>query len=484
MTEVVKTVVETSVGSQKEFPQKFVEYINEKIAKTENRKGGRRNFVSALSRQGYTQKGSDPQEELRRICEHGKEELLNICEQAWIKNRSLGKIAKDYNTKAKTLYRILKDLEPCKEEIADYIRTVPRRKRWYIPELGISDYETVQNYIQRAKRDGLKRSGELIQRGSHVWSALGYRDPAYWTADDICSYLGTLTPGSQSGALDAIRQVAPQIAIKGSKDQVQTGRFREKLMRRKKDIFGNEINLIHQALENYPELKTKFDLHITSGAREGAKDPKSGLTGLTWDKFKNGFTRLDLYESKVRGGINWRDCPLDLFFKDLPERLKALWIKRGKPTSERVFLNGYKEVSETYKQIRRILGEYYEGKIDPSLLKEFITLRAHDADKIHVNLLWEAEIPLEVVAGQFIGKSEGVGLMGRGWLDVNVIKKHYLSLTSRSERMQKLQNQVRKYSLRFNGHQETVQVQASEERATVEEPETVRFEATPDHFRQ
>lgn len=78
---------------------------------------------------------------------------------------------------------------------------------------------------------------------------------------------------------------------------------------------------------------------------------------------------------------------------------------------------------QTYKEIRRILSAYYEGKADPSLLKEFITLRPHEADKIHVNLLWEAEIPLEVVAGQFLGQGEGIGLMGRGWLDINVIKK-------------------------------------------------------------
>lgn len=436
MTEV-RTVIETVIN-QKELPEKFVEYVNGKTTKTENGKGGRPHFLALLK-----EHGRDP-----------KEELLNICEQAWIKGRTLGNIAKNYDTNGKTLYRVLKEIEPLKDEIAEYIRTVPRRKRWYIREIDASDYENVQNYINRAKRDGLRAYKERIQRARTVWTALNYQDPAYWNADDVCTYLATLTPGSQSGALDAIRQVAPQIAIKGSRDQVQTGRFREKLARRKKDIFGNEVNLIHRALEEHPELRLKFDLHITLGAREGAKDPNSGLAGLRWDKFKDGFTKADLYESKVRGGINWRDCPLDLFFKDLPERLKTLWTQRGKPTSDRVFLKGYTEVKNTYKQIREILEQYYTGKVDPSLLKEFITLRPHDADKIHVNLLWEAEIPLEVVGGQYIGKSEGVGSMGRGWLDINVIKKHYLSLTSRSERMQKLQNQVRVYSQRFNGHTE------------------------------
>lgn len=59
-------------------------------------------------------------------------------------------------------------------------------------------------------------------------------------------------------------------------------------------------------------------------------------------------------------------------------------------------------------------------------------------------------VPLEVVAGKYLGRGEGVGLFGRGWLDINTLKKHYLSLTERSERIQQLRNQVHEYSLRFN----------------------------------
>lgn len=421
---------------QIKYPVKFLEYVEKKVIK--NGSGGRPNLLSILHKSGKDE----------------KEELLTVCEQAWIKGRSLGLIAKDYGTNRKTIYRILMDLESLqlKEEIAEFIRTVPRKKRWYIPELDISDYETVQNYINRAKRDGLKRYRDLIQRARKIWIALKFRDPQYWNADEVCQYLASLTPGSQSGVLDAIRQIAPQIAIRGNKDAVQTGRFREKLGRRKKDIFGNEVNMIRDALRYEPEVLDKFDLHITLGAREGSSDPRSGLSGLTWESFKEDFHRLDLYESKVRGGILWRDCPLDLFFKDLPDRLKSLWIRRGRPQNAKVFTEGYKEVIATYKHIRELLNKKYAGKIDPSLLKEFITLRPHDADKIHVNLLWEAEVPLEVVGGQFVGKGEGIGTMGRGWLDINIIKKHYLSLTGRSERMKKLQNQVRAYSERFSGN--------------------------------
>ena len=286
MTIEQNQIVEPS--SLKQVPLKFEEYVNGKIA--QNGKGGRPHLLSVLAKQG-----KDP-----------KEELLNICEQAWIKNRTLNLIAKDYASEYLNVYRTLKDIEnlspTMKEEIAKYIRTVPRRKRWYLPELDVSDYETVQNYINRAKRDGLKNYKSAIQSARKCWIALGNRDPHYWTADDVSNFLATLSPGSQSTRLDAIRQVAPQIAIKGSKDQIQTGRFREKLAIRKKDLFGSDIQMIRKALEeNYPEVKTKFDLHVTLGAREGAKDPNSGLTGLKWENFKNGFTTCDLYESKVFG---------------------------------------------------------------------------------------------------------------------------------------------------------------------------------------
>ena len=99
----------------------------------------------------------------------------------------------------------------------------------------------------------------------------------------------------------------------------------------------------------------------------------------------------------------------------------------------------------------RLLPRSIKANLNPNLFQELAALKPHDADKIHVNLLWEAGIPLEVVAGQYIGRGEGIGLMERGWLDINTIKKHHLSLTQRSERFQELMQQVQQYSTRFNG---------------------------------
>lgn len=408
------------------LPVQFLSYIEQK--KEKHILGGRPHFIQLLAR------------------DHDViSEMLNILELAWIKNKSIKSIAEHYGTTNQTIYRVLKDLEPLKSQLAEYLHKSPRRKQFYRPELDLSDYETVQKYIQRAKRDGLKRYKDQIRLARKAWTHFNCRDPSFWTSNEVCEFLNTLSQGSQSRMLDSLRQIAPQL-----RDEIKTGRFREKLGRHKKNVFKNEVKMIRKALKTFRDIKTLFDLHITLGAREGSSDPRSGLTGLTWENFKNGFTTCDLYESKVRGGITWRDCPLDLFFRDLPNRLKKMWIQRGKPTNEKVFRHGYKEIREIYREIRGILRTHYEGLIDPSLLTEFTTLKPHDADKIHVNLLWEAEIPLEVVAGQYLGKGEGIGLMGRGWLDINVIKNYYLSLTARSRRMKKLRKQVKRYSSSFD----------------------------------
>lgn len=256
----------------------------------------------------------------------------------------------------------------------------------------------------------------------------------------------------QSNMLDAIRQIAPQIADKDSEDYLSVLPYRAKIKLRKKDIFGEEVQLIRTALTE-KDLKFEliiFELHVTGGFREGSKDSKSGMCGLRWNRFKKNFTLVDDYESKVRQGIMWRNCPVDQFFSDLPARLREVWRDRGKPTTDKVILEGYKELRTIYKTIREALAKYYKGKIDPYLLQEFSTLRPHDSDKIHCNLLWEAGVPLEIVAGQFQGHGEGLGLVGRGWLSIDIIKKHYLSLTQRSERFKKLRRQITTYSERFN----------------------------------
>lgn len=422
----------TNYSTVLQIPSFFDDYVNGKIAK--NPDGGRPHFLRTVAKAG-----------------NPKEILLDILEAAWLKNKTIGSLARKYNTTYQTIWRMLQDLEPWKLQLVSYLKEVPRRKVFYNRDADNSDYETVQIYIKTSKRDGVKNYRRNILLASKCWQFLKYKDPANWTAEDVQTFLAAQKEGSQSGLLDCIRRVAPQIADPKSQNYLKTSRYREKLRLRKKDLFGPEVEMIIKALRHYGLAfhEIIFKLHLTIGAREGSNDSKSGLVGLSWDRLKRNFTVLDLYESKVRGGIWWRDCPLNIFFRDLPGDLKNLWSSRNRPTSEKLLTNGYHELLEIYGEIREALNEYYKNE-EPSLFKELSTLKPHDADKIHVNLLWEARLPLEVVAGKYLGRGEGIGLFGRGWLDINTLKKHYLSLTERSERIQNLRKQVQAYSLRFN----------------------------------
>jgi hypothetical protein len=415
------------------LPFSFSSFVSRKLKTNGN--GGRPNFLKELSKTHDL-----------------LNEVLNICELAWIKNRSPRSISKRYKTSNTTIWRILQELQPDKRAIVQYLKSTPTRKRFYNRELDQRDYETVTAYIQRARRFELRNHKRNIKNAERCWRFLNYKDPKNWSAIEILDFLATLSRTAKSCMLDAVRCIAPQIADKKNPEYLATGRFRERIGIRKKEIFGDHVQLIKLALreKGYRYELLVFLLHVTTGAREGSKDSVSGVTGLSWDRFKKNFRFVDDFESKVRQGIWWRDCPIDLFFKDLPQMLRDLWKDRGKPTTDKLILGGYKELTSIYKIIRAILLKSYKGKLDADIYKEFITLRPHDADKIHCNLLWEAGVPLEVVAGQYLGHDEGKGLVGRGWLNTDTIKKHYLCLTEKSEKFRQIRQQITLYSQKFN----------------------------------
>lgn len=411
------------------LPQEFKLLIGNRIE--QNGEGGRPHFLRRLAQENY--------EPLK--------ETLNILQRAWLRQESITKIAKDYKTSYHTIWRLLQDLEPFKKQVSHFLSIVPRKKTFFNFELETSDYETVRNYIRRAKRDGLRTWKRTVRLAIHAWKSLNYRDPKTWTSFEVADFLRTRPESMQYKYIVAVRQIAPKIG-EGGEDELSVSKYSELQRSRKKDIFSNELKLIRKPLQikNMKKHLNIFDLHVTVGAREGTKG-EAGMCFMKWEHFKQNFTRVDDYETKVKGGIWWRNCPTNLFFEDLPERLKETWIEQGKPLNQRILGEKYpyNTLLQIYKEIREVLKEYYKGKLDPHIYKEITTIRPHDADNIHVNLLWEAGILLEVVAGHFLGKGEGVGLVGRGWLTLDVIKKHYLSLTQRSKRFQKLMAELEKY---------------------------------------
>lgn len=430
------TLSQEGVQPTRPLPKGFVDYVTEKVEK--NGKGGRPHFLQELS------KRVDPQDE-----------MLNILDLVWLRNKNLRNLATKYDTSYFTLYRVIQDLEPFKDEIVEFLIETPRRKRFFNKTLETSDYETVRTYIKRAKRPPrpLKTWKRTIRLARKAWVAFKYKDPTSWISDDVVVYLETLPDSQKKKTLTAIRAVAPQIG-EGGADEVSVSPYSDLEGRRKVDLFGKETKFIIKALKKRSMKKheTVFKLHVAVAFREGSKREDCGMSFCNWSHFKSGFIMVDDYETKVKGLIVWRDCPTDFLFSDLPELLKEMWIEQGKPTDQRILgeKKPYAHLLQIYKEIRAVLKEEYEGKLEPRLFKQLTSLRPHDADKIHCNLLWEAEVPLEILAGEYLKGGEGIGLVGRGWLSLDTIKKHYLSLTQRSKRFKKLKRKVERYSQLFD----------------------------------
>lgn len=418
-------------------PIEILSFVDDKA----NKNGGRPHFLNQLKK-----KRRDP-----------LQDYLNILELSWIKGRSNLSIAKHYKKKGfrvdqSTIFRMVKAALPHQDKMIEFLEKAPSRKTFYNKKTNMSDYETVQNYIDRARRKDLSNYRRNIQNAKRCWVFLKKANPSNWTADQVLDYLATLSgSGAKSTGLDAIRVIAPQIRDDTSTEYIATGRFREQINIRKKPLFAAEMKILRDCLKEkkmYYHLLIN-DFHVTGAFREGSTDTESGITGISWGRFHKNYTLVDDYEKKS-GKVFWRDCPVDLFFKDLPRRLRKLYNERGKPKpSDKIILGGYKELLKIYQEIRETLKEHLKGKVDPDVYQEFITLNPHDADKIHCNLLWEAGAPLEVVAGQFLGRGEGIGLVGRGWKSLDVLKKHYLSLTQRSPKFKAMRAKIDEYAGQF-----------------------------------
>lgn len=160
-----------------------------------------------------------------------------------------------------------------------------------------------------------------------------------------------------------------------------------------------------------------IDTHVTVKCREGSKKGKRvSLLGMAWrhinweDNFY-GFpmATVDIYESKTGGGTWWRHCPLDLWFSDLSERLKAKWERLGKPEGY-VFDITYKQLLKLWHKISDHVGQ---------------KLEAHDCRRSAGG--WLRDLGLSDLAlGQYNPvKGEAIGYTGVGWENSEIYFQRY-----------------------------------------------------------
>ena len=130
-----------------EIVPQFFEYIRVHTEKDSH--GGKRHFLRVLQDQG----------------KNVPNEVLNILEDSWIKGRSDTSLGKKYDCSSDSIYRLRHDLEPLKDNLIAYLSSTVQTNRFYIEETDSSDYDSVVNYIRRARRDGLKHYKTNVKDG-------------------------------------------------------------------------------------------------------------------------------------------------------------------------------------------------------------------------------------------------------------------------------------------------------------------------------
>ena len=289
-----------------------------------------------------------------------------------------------------------------------------------------TEYPMVQKWVQIMQSERIKGYRGRLSMCEKAWLILQKKNPENWTIDDIkLRVVPELRTRMKSifAYLVAIRSLRPdfkpKISTKREKAPVNTEwkpKF-EKLNENNRQLlqtFLNAGNLEAQTLKN---------VQIALGCREGrgnysewkagrvTEENIGGVLGLRWNKVNWNNKSIDVYESKTGGGFDWTDCPVDLFGDTAPQLLRQYWESVGKPETGRIF-------NITIDRLEKI---YNEGSQAVS-----IKINPHMARKIHASLCHEADIALEIVAGD-----APHGIVGVGWEDLTTLKKFYLAFSKK-----------------------------------------------------
>jgi len=183
------------------------------------------------------------------------------------------------------------------------------------------------------------------------------------------------------------------------------------------EIFQEYLNACDNAFE-----RLILKVHVSLKCREGSKgDKDSSLFGLKWenvnwqdDFYGDKAITIDVYESKTRGGIWWRHCRLDLFFKELPQEFKAYWESLGKPKEGYIWqYNGKRFTYDDYRRLFKKLNKRTGYKFRP-----------HDLRRTGGS--WLHQLGLDNIAiGETRAIDEAIGYGGVGWENSEIYYRSY-----------------------------------------------------------
>ena len=345
-------------------------------------------------------------------------------------------IKKKTGVSERTYWRVKREFDLLDDTAKLSIRKVAEaelRSKWIKSKF--VDYKFVQHWIALMKSDKIKLWKRRFNACRRIWKILQKKNPEKWTSDDYKLRVKPQilkTNETDYGYAIAIRSLRPDledIPAKKPQPKYDWKYVYARIMEQNKlETFIKIGGFKHELLKR---------LHVILGCREGTTGI-GGILGLEWERINWRNKTIDVFEGKTGGGFYWLNCPLDLFGDRAFEMLHEYWIQQGKPTSGKIFgdiaydkggrdrLNGGEYLTDIYKEGSEAIGEKYgRGGITP-----------HFARKLHACLLIDADVPLEMVAGD-----KPFGIMGVGWEDLSTLKKYYLAF--RKSKIEENRNKTR-----------------------------------------
>lgn len=307
-----------------------------------------------------------------------------------------------------------------------------------------SPFPSVTSFMSRqADKETWEKTLQYLDK---FYRFTGYKAPQNWTAADVNAYKNSIpTKSVKMRFLIEVRRIEPRFKFDSAlfSETGTPGDYKELNVKRYYlDSTQIVAGLVH--MEKLGMRIPAFILrtHLDLGCREGSEIPKrtqkrGGLLGLKWDGVnwsnagREGRPTMDVYENKTKGGVTWKDCPLDLFGWRVYELMRKM---RGTVDEFRVGKEGTlfkydgsgdSVIGISYKGLLAVWGVY--GEVLRSLYPDakFDAVTPHTGRHLHVNLLVDRGIDSMTIAGD--GKA-GVGVVGVGWETLDVLHTYYMSL--------------------------------------------------------
>lgn len=302
-----------------------------------------------------------------------------------------------------------------------------RQDKRYEPIAKFEDIPEIRAFIQYEQAKGKKNIKPLVSSLRRYWNWVKenpeleqLQRPALWSEKHIVYVLNKLK--ELHIALYAPKQALRRFfESKGDMKMLKHPLLRasRKDMRSPNGAKRTKTHFDPQTLERIFKDLTEWEkvivqLHLTVKSREGDIG-KGSLLGAQWKDidWKDTFygfptATISIFEPKTKGGTYWRHIPLNLWFADLSEKLRA-----------------YCEVCNPEDSIANMSYEQYRSLWHRISKSTGLKLQPHDCRRSAAS--WLRDLGLSDLAlGQYNPTTgEAIGYMGVGWENAEIFFQRY-----------------------------------------------------------